>query len=67
VQIGWCKKSSVPRAIITHCGTQIVTAHKPALGNRSVSEPQYGLRVEVLPTTELALRHRPRGVGPARR
>jgi phosphoribosyl 1,2-cyclic phosphodiesterase len=25
-QIGWCKKEKVPRAIFTHCGTQIVKA-----------------------------------------
>lgn len=23
-QLGWCKKEGIPRAIITHCGTQIV-------------------------------------------
>lgn len=28
-QLGWCKKEKVPRAIFTHCGTQIV-AHKAA-------------------------------------
>ena len=26
-QLGWCKKEKVPRAIITHCGTQIVAAN----------------------------------------
>jgi hypothetical protein len=25
VQLGWCAKRSVPRAIITHCGSEIVT------------------------------------------
>ena len=25
-QLGWCKKAKIPRAIITHCGTQIVAA-----------------------------------------
>ena len=25
VQIGWCAKEGVPRAIITHCGSEIVT------------------------------------------
>jgi phosphoribosyl 1,2-cyclic phosphodiesterase len=27
-QLGWCKKEKVPRAIITHCGSQIVAANK---------------------------------------
>jgi phosphoribosyl 1,2-cyclic phosphodiesterase len=26
-QLGWCKKEKVPRAIITHCGTQIVAGN----------------------------------------
>lgn len=26
-QLGWCQKEKVPRAIITHCGTQIVGAN----------------------------------------
>ena len=25
-QLGWCQKAGVPRAIITHCGTEITTA-----------------------------------------
>jgi len=31
-QIGWCKKEKVPRAIFTHCGTQIVTGDERILG-----------------------------------
>jgi hypothetical protein len=59
----------VPRAIITHCGTQIVTARKPALREQiGVWSRKYGVRVEVAyDGMELALRRRPRGVGPARR
>jgi hypothetical protein len=25
-QLTWCQKEGVPRALITHCGTEIVTA-----------------------------------------
>jgi phosphoribosyl 1,2-cyclic phosphodiesterase len=69
VQLGWCRKSGVPRAIITHCGTQIVTASKPALREQiGVWSRKYGVRVEVgYDGMELALRRRPRAVGPARR
>jgi len=31
-QIGWCQKEKVPRAIFTHCGTQIVSGDERALG-----------------------------------
>jgi hypothetical protein len=48
VQLGWCKKAGVPQAIITHCGTQIVTAPKPALREQiDVWSRKYGLGVEV--------------------
>jgi hypothetical protein len=69
VQLGWCKKAGVPRTIITHCGTQIVTARTPSLQEQiSVWSRKYGLRVEVAyDGMELVLRRRPRGVGLARR
>ena len=31
-QLGWCAKEGVPRAIITHCGSEIVTGDERALG-----------------------------------
>lgn len=31
-QIGWCKKEKVPRAVFTHCGTQIVAGDERVLG-----------------------------------
>lgn len=31
-QIGWCAKQGVPRAIITHCGSEIVAGDERALG-----------------------------------
>ena len=31
-QIGWCKKEKVPRAIFTHCGSQIVEGDERVLG-----------------------------------
>jgi phosphoribosyl 1,2-cyclic phosphodiesterase len=30
-QLGWCAKEGVPRAIITHCGSEIVTSDERAL------------------------------------
>ncbi|MCX5769793.1 MAG: MBL fold metallo-hydrolase [Candidatus Hydrogenedentes bacterium] len=30
-QLGWCQKAGVPEAIITHCGTEIVTADESAV------------------------------------
>jgi hypothetical protein len=50
----------VPRAIITHCGTQIVTARKPALRKQiDVWSRKYGLRVDVAEDgMTLALRRR---------
>jgi phosphoribosyl 1,2-cyclic phosphodiesterase len=30
-QVGWCAKESVPRAIITHCGSEIVTGNEREL------------------------------------
>jgi phosphoribosyl 1,2-cyclic phosphodiesterase len=34
-QLGWCKKEQVPRAIFTHCGTQIVSA-KPSVAEEKI-------------------------------
>jgi hypothetical protein len=31
-QLTWCQKEGVPRAIITHCGSQIVADHRSAAG-----------------------------------
>lgn len=31
-QLGWCQKEGVPRAIFTHCGSQIVTGDERTLG-----------------------------------
>jgi hypothetical protein len=55
--------------IITHCGTQIVTAHKSALREQiGVWSRKYGVRIEVAHDgMELALRRRPRGVKSAQR
>jgi hypothetical protein len=60
VQLGWCKQAGVPRGIITHCGTQIVTSPKPALQQQiDALSRKYGLRVEVAcDGMELDLRHR---------
>ncbi|MEN8376639.1 MAG: MBL fold metallo-hydrolase [Gemmatimonadota bacterium] len=33
-QLGWCQKEGVPRAIITHCGTEIVEGDERVLGAR---------------------------------
>jgi phosphoribosyl 1,2-cyclic phosphodiesterase len=33
-QLAWCRAAGVPKAIITHCGTQIVTAEEAVLRER---------------------------------
>lgn len=33
-QLGWCAKEAVPRAIITHCGSEIVTGDERKLGKK---------------------------------
>jgi phosphoribosyl 1,2-cyclic phosphodiesterase len=30
-QLGWCREEGVPRALFTHCGTQIVAGDEPAM------------------------------------
>lgn len=47
-QLGWCAKEGVPRAIITHCGTQIVTADARVVAARvrAMGEDR-GVRAEV--------------------
>jgi hypothetical protein len=30
-QLGWCAKEDVPRAVITHCGSEIVTGDERAI------------------------------------
>jgi len=34
VKFGWCAKEGVPRAIITHCGSEIVTGDERNLAAR---------------------------------
>jgi len=31
-QLGWCAKEGVPRAIVTHCGKEIVTGDERRIG-----------------------------------
>ncbi|HEY8469367.1 MAG TPA: MBL fold metallo-hydrolase [Longimicrobiales bacterium] len=47
-QLGWCASEGVPRAIITHCGSQIVTAdaREVAARVRAMGEER-GVRAEV--------------------
>lgn len=33
-QLGWCAQQGVPRAIVTHCGTQIVAGDERTIGAR---------------------------------
>jgi hypothetical protein len=47
-QLSWCRKAAVPRAIITHCGTEIVTAEPDALQARIAElSRKYKARVDV--------------------
>ncbi len=65
-QFAWCKRSGVPRAIITHCGTQIVTAEPDDLARQIAALSRaYHLRVDVAEDgMELVVRRRP-GSAPA--
>ena len=59
-QLAWCQTAGVSRAIITHCGTQIVTADR-AIVKQQFAElsSKYKLRVEVANDgMELVLRRR---------
>jgi phosphoribosyl 1,2-cyclic phosphodiesterase len=60
-QLGWCKKSGVPRVFITHCGTQIVTADGTVLQGQVYDwSRKHGVRVEVTRDgLEVNLRRRP--------
>ena len=33
-QLTWCQKEGVPRAIITHCGSEIVTGHEREIASK---------------------------------
>lgn len=47
-QLGWCARAGVPRAIITHCGTAIVTGDERRLGRRFHAWGQErGVEVEI--------------------
>ncbi len=48
VQLRWCQQAGVRRAIVTHCGTQIVTAPPEVLRDRMAAlSREYGLRIDV--------------------
>ena len=59
-QLGWCQAAGVPRAIITHCGTQIVSADRTTLKKQFVElSRKYKLRVDVANDgMEIVLRRR---------
>lgn len=47
-QLGWCEAEGVPRAIITHCGSEIVRGDERTLGARLRSwADERGIRVEL--------------------
>lgn len=47
-QLTWCKKEGVPRAIITHCGTQIVAADETETTARvQAMAAERGIRAEI--------------------
>src|SRR5690606_36701076 len=46
-QLGWCEKEGMPRAILTHCGTHIVTADaRPLAGRLRAIGEELGVRAE---------------------
>ena len=47
-QLAWCRKEGVPRAIITHCGSEIVTADERKLTAKlraMATEPRLEVRI----------------------
>ena len=59
-QLDWCQTAGVPRAIITHCGTQIVIADRTTLKQQFAElSRKYKLRVDVANDgMEIVLRRR---------
>jgi phosphoribosyl 1,2-cyclic phosphodiesterase len=59
-QLAWCQTAGVPRAMITHCGTQIVTADRTTLKTQVAAlSRKYKLRVQVADDgMEIVLRRR---------
>lgn len=48
VQIGWCAKEGVPRAIITHCGSEIFTGDERNLAARlRAMGPERGVEARI--------------------
>lgn len=47
-QVAWCRKEKVPRAIFTHCGTEIVTSD-PAIINEKIKklEEHYEIPIQI--------------------
>jgi phosphoribosyl 1,2-cyclic phosphodiesterase len=47
-QLTWCQKEGVPRAIITHCGKEIVEGHRPTLERQlAAMAEERGVRAEL--------------------
>jgi len=46
-QLTWCKREGVPRAIITHCGTQIVTGEEKAIAAIEAMARERGVSAEI--------------------
>jgi ribonuclease BN (tRNA processing enzyme) len=46
-QLTWCQKEGVPRAIITHCGSEIVENEPDILQEITAEAEQRGVKVEV--------------------
>jgi hypothetical protein len=56
-QLTWCQKEGVPRAIITHCGSEIVENEPDILQEITAEAEQRGVEVEVAhDSMELVLR-----------
>ena len=47
-QVKWCKKEKVPRAIFTHCGTEIVTGEPEKITKKiELLEKRYEVEIEI--------------------
>jgi hypothetical protein len=58
MQLGWCAKEGVPRAIITHCGSEIVAGDERSLRKTiAVIARDLGIEAQIAhDRMELALR-----------
>jgi len=46
-QLTWCAKEGIPRAIITHCGSEIVTKDERKLSEKLYATAERGIEARI--------------------